>query len=174
MHIFNEPQCCFSIALAYMSQSTLCSKRKWLQKVFFDYCINCWWTYGWPHGWMVPYNMSHLRSTYEIRKIIYMSDGNSLLNVWKSCQIFTGPASKIYSIINSMVSKLFTTVPQTQVLRHWYQVIFHDDVAKWKHFPRYWSFHGVRGIHRWPVDFSHKGQWHVALMFSLMCAWTKG
>ena len=29
-------------------------------------------------------------------------------------------------------------------------VYFHDDVIKWKHFPRYWHF--VRGIHRsWPV-----------------------
>ena len=26
----------------------------------------------------------------------------------------------------------------------------HDDVIKWKHFPRYWPF--VRGIHRWPVN----------------------
>ena len=26
-------------------------------------------------------------------------------------------------------------------------VINHDDVSKWKHFPRYWPF--VRGIHRW-------------------------
>ena len=25
----------------------------------------------------------------------------------------------------------------------------------------------------WPVDSSHNGQWHGALMFSLMCAWTK-
>ena len=25
----------------------------------------------------------------------------------------------------------------------------HDDVIKWKHFPRYWPF--VRGIHRYPV-----------------------
>ena len=31
-----------------------------------------------------------------------------------------------------------------------------DDVIKWKHFPRYWSF--VRGIHRSPVDSPHKGQ----------------
>ena len=23
----------------------------------------------------------------------------------------------------------------------------HDDVIKWEHFPRYWSF--LRGIHRW-------------------------
>ena len=42
----------------------------------------------------------------------------------------------------------------------------HDDVIKWKHFPRYWTF--VRGIHRSPVNSPHKGQWHGALMFSLM------
>ena len=27
--------------------------------------------------------------------------------------------------------------------------LYHDDVIKWKHFPRYWPF--VRGIHRSPV-----------------------
>ena len=32
----------------------------------------------------------------------------------------------------------------------------HDDVIKWKHFPRYWPF--VRGIHRPPVNSPHKGQ----------------
>ena len=45
----------------------------------------------------------------------------------------------------------------------------HDDVIKWKHFPRYWPF--VWGIHRSPVNSPHKGQWHGALMFSLICAW---
>ena len=48
----------------------------------------------------------------------------------------------------------------------------HDDVIKWKHFPRYWPF--VRGIHRSPMKPPHKGQWHGALMFSLICAWTNG
>ena len=42
----------------------------------------------------------------------------------------------------------------------------HDDVIKWKHFPRYWPF--VRGIHRPPVNSPHKGQWRGALMFSLI------
>ena len=46
---------------------------------------------------------------------------------------------------------------------------YHDDVIKWKHFPRYWPF--VRGIHRSPVNSPHKGQWRGALMFSLICAW---
>ena len=44
----------------------------------------------------------------------------------------------------------------------------HGDVIKWKHFPRYWPL--VRGIHRSPVNFLHKGQWRGALMFSLICA----
>ena len=45
----------------------------------------------------------------------------------------------------------------------------HDDVIKWKHFPRNWPF--VRGIHWSPVNSSHKGQWRRALMFSLICVW---
>ena len=46
--------------------------------------------------------------------------------------------------------------------------IYHDDVIKWKHFPRYWPF--VRGIHRSPVNSPHKGQWRGASMLSLICA----
>ena len=38
----------------------------------------------------------------------------------------------------------------------WTQARQHDDVIKWKHFPRYWPF--VRGIHRSPVNSPHKGQ----------------
>ena len=48
----------------------------------------------------------------------------------------------------------------------------HDDVIKWKHFPRYWPF--VREIHRSPVNFPHKGQWRWALMFTLICARMNG
>ena len=48
----------------------------------------------------------------------------------------------------------------------------HDDVIKWKHFPRYWPF--VRGIHRSPVNSPHKGQWRGALMFSLICVRING
>ena len=47
--------------------------------------------------------------------------------------------------------------------------IYHGDVIKWKHFLRYWPF--VRGIYRSPVNSPHKGQWHGALIFSLICAW---
>ena len=44
-----------------------------------------------------------------------------------------------------------------------YWPILHDDVIKWKHFPRYWP--------RRPVNSPHKGQWCGALMFSMICAW---
>ena len=58
----------------------------------------------------------------------------------------------------------------------WYTVLMvyddHDDVIKWKHFPRYWPF--VRGIHRSPVNSPHKGQWRGALMFTLICARING
>ena len=47
--------------------------------------------------------------------------------------------------------------------------IVHDDVIKWKHFPRYCPF--VRGINRSPVNSPHKGQWRGALMFSLIRDW---
>ena len=51
-------------------------------------------------------------------------------------------------------------------------VRLHDDVIKWKHFPRHWPF--VWGIHRSPVNSPHKGQWRGALMFSLICVSIKG
>ena len=53
------------------------------------------------------------------------------------------------------------------LFRNWETLIVlesnHDDVIKWRHFPRYWSF--VREIHRSPVNSPHKGQWREALNF---------
>ena len=49
---------------------------------------------------------------------------------------------------------------------------YHDDVNKWKHFPRYWPF--VWGIHQSPVNSPHKVQWRGALMFTLICARING
>ena len=45
----------------------------------------------------------------------------------------------------------------------------HDDVIKWKHFPRYWPF--VRRIHQSQVNSPHKGQCRGAVTFSLICVW---
>ena len=51
-------------------------------------------------------------------------------------------------------------------------IITHYDIIKWKHFPHYWPF--VWGIHWSPVNSSNKGQWHGALMFSLIRAGING
>ena len=48
------------------------------------------------------------------------------------------------------------------------QFLTHDDVTKWKHFPRNWPFVRV------PVNSPHKGQWRRAYMFSLICVWING
>ena len=48
----------------------------------------------------------------------------------------------------------------------------HDDVIKWKHFPRYWAF--LQGIHRSPVNSPHKGQWRGALRFFWSAPWING
>ena len=48
-------------------------------------------------------------------------------------------------------------------------VWLHDDVTKWKHFPRYWPF--VRRIHQSPVNSLPNGQWRGTLMFSFIYAW---
>ena len=82
---------------------------------------------------------------------------------WLSCNCKVN-MSGIFAYIH-----LHTGSVAADCFRSW---SFHDDVIKWKHFPRYWPF--VQGIHRSPVNSPHKGQWRGALMFSLMCAWING
>ena len=65
-----------------------------------------------------------------------------------------------------------TQHPVIQILVYNTDAWRHDDVIKWKNFPRYWPF--VRGIHRGPLISPHKGQWRGALMFSLICVWING
>ena len=99
---------------------------------------------------------------------------NFLIVVWcASITVIQSKCGNIYpgillAILNDVVwpqmfSKLILTAKTLQK---------HDDVIKWKHFPRYWPF--LRGIHRSPVNSPHKGQWRGALMFSLICVWING
>ena len=62
--------------------------------------------------------------------------------------------------------------PSIYSTSQFYHCILHDDVIKWKLFPRYWP--SVREIRRSPVNSPHKGQWRRALIFSLICAWING
>ena len=73
-----------------------------------------------------------------------------------------------------MVSARCQWCNKPNYLKLWWQSLLlglcHDEAMKWKYFPCYWPY--VQGIHRSPVYSSHKGQWHGALMFSLISAWT--
>ena len=75
-------------------------------------------------------------------------------------------AKPLYEPILAFISFFLFCSPLNSLL------YLHDDVIKWKHFPRYRPF--VRGIHQWPVESPHKDQWRGTLMFSLICAWTNG
>ena len=69
---------------------------------------------------------------------------------------------------SSPSSLLVVIVVMLYAISSYSNTLQHDDVIKWKHFPRYWPF--VRGIHWSPVNSPHKGQWRGALMFSLIYA----
>ena len=90
-----------------------------------------------------------------------------MLGVWKYCHGYLS-----ICLIESRSTLVEKQQPLPEAVCHRLLCIFHDDVIKWKHFPRYWPF--VRGIHRSPVNSPHKGQWRGALMFSLICVWING
>ena len=77
-----------------------------------------------------------------------------------------------YSSLENTIASYFVSMLHLFIMSKNILVIMekctHDDVIKWKHFPRYWPF--VQGIHRSPVNSLHKGQWHRALVFYLICA----
>ena len=95
---------------------------------------------------------------------------NRILRTHRLVMIFFSKSShglELFSSYTPEPTHISTTWRQCQL-----HLAAHDDVIKWKHFPRYWPF--VRGIHRWPVNSPHKGQWRRALMFSLICARING
>ena len=92
--------------------------------------------------------------------ILFMVDSYNIL-----CIDFA--ANKGQAVIEAIIARL-----SDAYMRHIRIIRGHDDVIKWKHFPRYWPF--VRGIHRSPVNSPRKDQWHGALMFSLICVWING
>ena len=100
-----------------------------------------------------------------------------------SCKVKIQSLSKLFKLILLYSNKICTTytVKENSRLKFFNNLIYggslwvrtkHDDVIKWKHFPRYWPF--VWEIHRSPVNSPHKGPWCGALMFSLNCVWING
>ena len=86
--------------------------------------------------------------------------------------------SKLFKVFQLLLYVIFWSksnlvIPTSMITSLVYSVHeLHNEVIKWKHFPRYWPF--VLGIHWSPVNSPHKGQWHKALMFSLIHTWIKG
>ena len=95
--------------------------------------------------------------------------GSSLIQVM-ACRLFG--AMPLLNQCCLIVNWTHWTKLQCNVRQNPKGVPWHDDVIKWKHFPRYWPF--VRGILRSPVNSPHKGQWRGALMFSLIFIWIYG
>ena len=138
-------------------QSLSCHQQPVLREVLSSACL-------WP-----SYALSRLSSEWKI--CVSFPDGQLCCRTNKKHPFITGitfrwwgkaaPQFNFYGTcgFGSMFSLLLC--PQ--------YCAGHDDVIKWKHFPRYWPF--VRGIHRSPVNSRHKSQWRGALMFSLICVW---
>ena len=108
---------------------------------------------------------------------------SQLFIVWKQWWWIEAKAWISYQHIDSLVQDcsisnaltmeiLQSCIKQSISINHNSSLHKHDDVIKWKHFLRYWPF--VRGIHRFPVNSPHKGQWRGALMFALIYVWING
>ena len=117
-----------------------------------------------------PLHYSWFMTISKINKVIWESNYGEIKFLFKMDlrQVFhstmiPAPENMGYNMWSKSNSESDSTVTQFQN---------HDDVIKWKHFPRYWPF--VRGIHRGPVNSPHKGQWRGALRFSLICVWING
>ena len=114
-----------------------------------------------------------LRPSYLHNGISYTGKTTSLY--WIRAQMFYKFLSFQWNS-NMRVTKIHTGLESYFWRRCWKLWIpnwdNHDEVMKWKHSPRYWTF--VRVIHRSPVNSPYKGQWRGALIFSLICAWING
>ena len=89
----------------------------------------------------------------------------NILHFWHPAKIVPGNSQLVISFQANIglqcLRKSMNTVSCIYVPPATVPLLQHDEVIKWKHFPRYWPF--VRGIHRSPVNSPHKGQWRGAL-----------
>ena len=105
---------------------------------------------------------------YDPRFVVELSTNHNLTMAYQ--WLWNGFRTNNFQWLHITVSYRYITLVRPNIIqpRHC-NGAFHDDVIKWKTFPRHWPF--VRGIQQSPVNSPHKGQWRGALMFSLICAW---
>ena len=94
-----------------------------------------------------------------------------VMRMFRACgKLFrTNAKNAFHPLVYPTIKRVVTTWGPSQYKD---VVLPHDDVIKWKHFPRNWPF--VRGIYLSPVNSPHKGQWRGALVFPLICVWING
>ena len=115
---------------------------------------------------------NHLKTIELLFSLLIIDMERHQASLWKDTCIMTRNRWPVYGGVISIHYAKVTYTGKTVVGMHWIQHFSHDDVIKWKHFPRSWSF--VRGIHRYPINSPHKGQWRGALMCSLICVRING
>ena len=116
---------------------------------------------------------------YQDRLIFIMEipiSGKTVFLYWDGDLVPTYKVQRVYVNTSLWINDSFNWNECSDIfslsVEYMYRTMIHDYVIKWRHFPRYLPF--VRGIHRSPVNSSHKGQWRGTLMFSLICAWING
>ena len=135
----------------------------------FDFSLTCVWINGWVNNRKVG-DLRRYRAHYDASVMCIDTMYTALLRFvlrWlrQRCMIrwcITMPI--IFYVSAVAVNTLTSCATKPSAV--------HDDVIKWKYFPRHWPF--VSSIHQSPVNSPHKGQWRWALMFSLICAWING
>ena len=135
----------YSIVLSANETFSLVCEVKWMQRVIHQQTLK--------NPWCWQYNL-------VLDCIITTPDFLRFYRLMQDCDIFSVPAMKItrsllYISCHSLTTSLTITC-QTWLMHYalacsicQYQRLvrsgIHDDVIKWKHFPRHWRF--VRGIH---------------------------
>ena len=117
------------------------------------------WVSLWPSDVMATYIWVNIGSSWGVLPQFVETNAFNIM----------AKRTRMYNFI-LILSKQFCFIYEyiTLAIPLWFEFLTHNDVIKWKHFPRYWPF--VRGIHRCPVNSPHKGQWRGTLMFPLIFA----
>ena len=94
----------------------------------------------------------------QYRKFNFSSNLNYLNSIWlKVITGYTKSKNSLDDEVKSVALSLYMNITEP----------LHDDVIKWKHFPRYWPF--VRGIHRSPMNTAQiPVTWSFDIFFDLI------